>query len=254
MMNLKSRPSDRITRNQAINIRDAAYHALVLGLPLTVHVIVHLNCLDSDLRAQETVSEYLKRAGDWLSTRGVPRTHVWVLEAAPFEEERPFPGAHAHILLHVPEQLISSFKKGARHRRWLAAIGAWAIIMPESLKVVEVDGASPFHMRTYAHNLANLVRYLLKGTELRAAEDLGLAYDPERDDEKSAIRVHRPQGWVRGKRVATSENLTQTARNKYVGKHDPTRTSIPAGLVRASWGSPRWVAVVKSAGGMQWVR
>jgi hypothetical protein len=170
---------------------------------MTIFDTVQLGWLDSDIRPQDALGRYLKQIGDYLDNYGVTRTSVWVLEGPPSEFSNGPVTTHAHILLHVPEPLIPKFREWWRHQRWLKAIGA----QPASWKgidIVRVIGAGRYAKFSYVENIANLVRYILKGVDTSAAREIGINSEPKN------------QTFVRGQRVGISENLNRKARERFL--------------------------------------
>jgi hypothetical protein len=116
--NTRHRWTDHVDGEKAIELVEAARHALIINRPLNLFVTIHFEKaeLSPAWRAQDAVGEWLKRAGQWLGLRGIPNTFLWVLEHAVGT------GLHAHIMLHCPPEYQKAFKQKTK-RSWATKAG-----------------------------------------------------------------------------------------------------------------------------------
>lgn len=186
------RSPNRFSRNlslvQCENLTAAGWHAVDSGTPLNRFISINWSTAGVE-DARAATSGFLKLAGDWLSDRGVRRAYIWVRENNG--------GDHVHILIHVPHNLAQAFSK--RQRGWLKALGAktrQGVIVTEP--VARDYSAAETSPGYYRHNLDNVIRYLLKGANEKAAH----------------FTDHRrkPSGLVSGQRAGVSHDLGKRAR------------------------------------------
>lgn len=189
----RNRP-DRVTtalsEADAGKLLGAAARALQIGLPFNRFTTVHWESagVADGLKA---TGRLLKLMGDWLRSRGRQAAFVWV------REDGPGKGAHVHILLHLPPDLIDAFNR--RQRGWLAACGAqWRGGVLRTRSIGRTYRQALGRGQDYVANLAETVDYVLKGADHRARERFG-------------IRRREDGGAVVGKRCGVSQNLGPTA-------------------------------------------
>lgn len=140
---------------------------------------------------------YMKLARDWLRTQGAPFAYVWVRESGETK------GEHAHILMHVPADLVSPFAR--RERGWRKLIGAKPGLgafhsTPVGRSYRHADVGIQFGER-YEDELDGAIAYLVKGADQQTVKALGLT------------RVEAG-GELWGKRSCTSENIGRAARRR----------------------------------------
>lgn len=187
-------PADRLTtvvsNHDAGKLIEANARALQSGLPFNRFTTVHWESagVQDDLKATRRL---LKSITDWVRTQGRQTGFVWVRENGHGK------GAHVHILLHLPPDLVVAFN--ARQRGWLKACGAkWrrGALKTRSMgrTYQQALGGGP----GYLANLAETVDYVLKGADHRTRERFG-------------IRRSEPGGTVVGKRCGVSQNPGPTA-------------------------------------------
>lgn len=179
--------SEFISRRGATQFAQAALSALEQGHPLNIFLTIHLRAAAIEsAHAQVFITCFFKLAGDWLGAVGhVPRSYVWVLEA-PDDK-----GLHVHILLHVPYDLRSRFRRLCRG--WIGKAGGR--MSDGVLDVQRIRNSAPSaRLGDYLSNgLGGVVKYLLKGSDLGFCKKAGIN--------------HRAQGRIRGKRTGRSQNL-----------------------------------------------
>lgn len=187
--------SDRLSRElsvtQCANLTDAAWHALEIGVPLNRFITINWSTARVEAPRAATAG-FLKRAGDWLADRGLPRAYVWVRENDG--------GDHVHILIHVPSRFARDFSR--RQRGWLLTLGAErrsGVIKTDAVaRDYAAADASPAY---YRQNLDVVIRYLLKGASERAA-----GFTDHR---------RRGTGLIQGQRAGVSHDLGKRAREIY---------------------------------------
>lgn len=189
----RNRP-DRVTtalsEADAGKLLKAKERALQIGLPFNRFITVHWDAagVADDLKA---TGRLLKLIGDWLRSRGRQAAFAWV------REDGPGKGAHVHILLHLPPDLIDAFNR--RQRGWLTACEArWRGGVLKTRSIGRTYRQALAGGQDYLANLAETVDYVLKGADHRARERFG-------------IRRCEDGGAVVGKRCGTSQNLGSAA-------------------------------------------
>lgn len=185
--------SDELAHTHALNIIEAARHALVLGLPLNRHITIHWELAGvPDRDAAAATGSYITLLRDLIRKRGGELAHVWVRENGSGK------GSHVHILAHIP----TSVAFGALHKRWLKNItGRPYVARTISTKRIGWTlAAAQAVTEGYLVNLGEVVAYILKGVSAATGAALGL----ERLE---------PGGCIIGKRCATSQNVGRAARN-----------------------------------------
>ncbi len=176
------RLSEEISPAQVENLVQAAGFAALSGLPLNRHLTIlweQANCVG---RVQDIQGRFLERLRKWLEYRSVVPAFVWV-----FERGRDN-GLHSHIVVHVPAEQLSNFKRMLL--RWIDGDVDAKTVKLTSVRYREGVG--------YLKPVRGLLRYLLKGAARRSTNQLGI--------------IHTPQGLVMGKRAGTSQNLGPLAR------------------------------------------
>ena len=211
--NSRTRWTDYIKAEKALDVLQAAAHAHTIGTPLNYQADIHFECgnLNDIYAPQDAIGAWTKAMGQWLALRGLQATFVW------FREHVTGTGEHVHVLLHIPPEHRKAFKKLAR-TSWLKI----AHMSPDNRAVIKMQKLGPrdYPLRqstekqaTYFNQLVGSLRYRLKGidpdqalpkitgSERPVAELLGI--DPE-DNEP-----------IYGRRVSQSQNITETARKRY---------------------------------------
>ena len=93
---------------KAIELVDAAEHATAIGNPLNVFLTIHFGAakLEGRYRGQDAISRFMRLVGQWLRTKGIQNTFIWVLEhATGTGEHATGTGEHAHVMIHCPPWL-----------------------------------------------------------------------------------------------------------------------------------------------------
>lgn len=183
--------SDTLSLSQCQNVTDAAWFAVTIGSPLNRFITINWTTAGI-ADAHCATARYLKRAGDWLSDQGVPRAYCWVREAVG--------GEHVHILMHVPSAISPAFAK--LQRQWLRSIGAANVQgVLRTRPVARSYSAPETSPDLYRLNLDNVLRYILKGANEKAAH----------------FTDHRRcrSGTVIGRRFSVSTFLNRTARRSW---------------------------------------
>jgi hypothetical protein len=172
-------------------IREAAWAAVRLGVPLNRHITVHWGIAGfCDAEAGPATRALLKLMSDRARARGWRFAFVYAREHDPASGKGP----HVHILAHVPAREAVAFT--ARQRAWLRRVTG----RPYHRGVIHSRPIGPtvatYEARPdlYALNLGAAVAYLVKGASPEAAAALGL-------------RRLEPSGPVTGKRAGRSAFL-----------------------------------------------
>ncbi|GLS01686.1 hypothetical protein GCM10007859_17010 [Brevundimonas denitrificans] len=168
----------------------ATAKALEIGLPFNRFTTVHWDAA-SVADGLKATRRLLKLIGDWMRSRGRLAAFVWV------REDGQGKGAHLHVLLHLPPDLVEAFN--GCQRGWLKACGArWrkGVLKTRSIGRTyrQALGGGP----DYLANLAETVDYVLKGADHGTRERFG-------------IRRGEDGGSVVGKRCGVSQNLGPAA-------------------------------------------
>lgn len=188
--NRAGRVTTGLNGGDAGKLLEAKERALRIGLPFNRFTTVHWDAagVGDDLKA---TGRLLKLIGDWLRSRGRQAAFAWV------REDGPRKGAHVHILLHLPPDLVDAFNR--RQRGWLAACGArWRGGVLKTRSIGRTYRQALGGGQDYLSNLAETVDYVLKGADHRTRERFG-------------IRRCEDGGVVVGKRCGVSQNLGPAA-------------------------------------------
>lgn len=190
--------SNFLVPGKVSNLHQAAFHAMMVGLPLNRFVTIHWERGGLTDRFHVATGRFLKLAQDWLRVRGHQTAFVWV------RENGEPAGEHVHILLHVPPAMARDFSH--RQRGWLKACGVGryrkGVIRSKSVgrsyrhAVVGVQAGE-----CYAGQLARVLGYILKTADAETRRRLGIKYV------ESSSRME-------GKRAGTSQNLGRAARER----------------------------------------
>lgn len=156
-----------------------AYH---LALPLNRFVTVDWESAECVGRMQDIQGRFLERMGKWLRYRNVIPAYLWVIEDGRVK------GLHSHILVHVPSEHLSDFKR---------KVPAW---VDDDIDQSTVDvrrtryGDGPSRLS----GIKGRLRYILKGSDA---------------DVSVLLNVNlKHQGTVVGKRCGTSQCLGAKSR------------------------------------------
>jgi len=176
------------------NLQAATAHADRIGLPFTRMITIHWKRAGLPFAGMaKATGRYLDYLTKALARHGKMTTWAWV------HENGPDKGWHAHILAHVPAELVPMITK--QQRGWLRRITG----EPYRAKVIlsrpiggrlGVEVASP---DLHAVNLAEALGYVLKGAGADAASQFGL-------------KRLEMGGRVIGKRCGVSQNIGPKAR------------------------------------------
>lgn len=196
---------------QAVELVEAAAHAVIAGRPLNRFVSIHLEKGEVLGRAQDHIGVYLRLVGQWLGYRGVPATYLWVLEHAAGT------GLHVHMLLHVPRALWPEYKR--RQKRWLQRAGIApvdGVLDDQRVGPRGMDWQVGAHRRTYKRQLTGLLRYLLKGIDSSAIASIIASERAPGQKVAEALRIDpEPSTAIYGRRCSMSNNIRAKARAAY---------------------------------------
>jgi hypothetical protein len=182
--NSAQRVTRYINRHPAVNIHHATRYSERIGLPLNLFVTINFTCAGcGEDRASELLRKMIgQRFAPWLRRSAgveVAPTYVWTMEAAGGQMA-------AHILIHMPPKLASTFEEMLR--RWLGGLLGADRLDPAVICIRPI------------YNLIGARRYALKGVNPVWAAHLGV----------SPV----DQGVVIGKRSGFSRNLGPKARKR----------------------------------------
>lgn len=110
-------PRMHITLAQLKNNWAAVGHAEQLGLRPSVHLDINFSVgglFDPDQRASGSLRAFLKLARQWIERRGGQTAYIYALENRYSGIGET--GVHAHVLIHVPDNLREDFHR--RKRVW----------------------------------------------------------------------------------------------------------------------------------------
>ena len=149
-----------------------------------------------DEQAPGLIAHFLKMSGGWVRSQQGQFAWLYVRECDP----RSAIGSHVHILVHVPPHLATSF--GRRLRGWIAGATGKRYVKGtiKSRAVGRSSRTFENNHDAYMVNLVQVIAYVLKGAAPEARRVLKLP------------GPYRP-GPVVGKRIGTSQNIGQAARN-----------------------------------------
>jgi hypothetical protein len=195
--NFADRQTDSLSLSQCQNLLSAAAAGLQMGFHWNRWITIDLGKAGIPQEGgAQFIGHYLKQAGDWCRRHGGQISWIYVREAGPLG------GHHVHILVYVAPSLYAQFRRFKLHRRWMEVAGG-----RYSRKVFRsrgVRGTASGRCRDdayYRQNVANIVKYMLKGAGAEACEKLGLA--------------SKPQGTIVGKRMGASQNVGSHARKLF---------------------------------------
>jgi hypothetical protein len=215
--NTRDHPSASLSLVKAVDLGDAAEHAVLIGLPLNVFVTIHFEAaaLRADYRAQDAIGKFLKLAGQWLGTQSVTIAYIWALEHATGT------GEHVHILLHCPPWCRDEFEEKAKGV-WMEKAGMLPKKKrPTGIKIERV-GPRGYHPKThtghdrYDRQLFGVLCYHLKGLDPDCK--------PANDNKRIVIALTsgrllpiQPEhsNAIYGRRCSRSENISAKARDRY---------------------------------------
>jgi hypothetical protein len=180
----------------AENIIQAAGYANQIGVPLNRHLTISWDVAGMPGRVQDAQLEVLQLASKWLSYHGVTPAYVWAIENSPTLHY------HSHIMIHVPDGMTRKFRTMVD--RWVKCVGG----DPRTRGAIRMT-RDKYKRENYHQSIRHLLRYVLKGIDLKAAQLLGI----EPNYEKA--------GNVMGKRCGASQNLGPAARKQHIADRLP---------------------------------
>lgn len=166
-------PSQYLTKQQAIRIKQAAEHACAQNRPLNRHWTIMLKDTQAEQNAQAFIHCITNQTRKWLQRRGKSHAYIWVLENGIAK------GLHIHMLSHIPNGLQISYKRTLKS--WCLKYGVTDI---------KVKGIHyPIYGELHPMNqIYGVVKYISKGINPKYQSDL-------------ADIKPRPQGMVYGRRI-----------------------------------------------------
>lgn len=169
------RTSTHVTASQCRGVIEASKRAYAIGTPFNLHITLSWPFLGiPEEHAAAATGKFISLARDFLRIEGVVLPWIYVQEVGVEL------GSHSHILLHVPDHLITRFHaKWANWRRILRKkFGTPYRQMQGSAKKTRSIGLSNNCYRTtpkaHASNLNKVMSYLLKGAPSHVKIAMGL--------------------------------------------------------------------------------
>lgn len=198
--NSKGRMSDALTGAQVAELVAAADHAAATGLPFTRMITIHWQAAGVTLEAMTAATgRFIGLLAKALARRGSKTAWLWV------HENGDGKGAHCHLLVHVPPDLVPVVQR--LRRQWLRRITGQTFLA----RVVKTDvigrrlGLETGNPALWAENAGKALGYLLKGVTPGA---------PEAAIVMALLGYLEPGGRIIGKRCGTSQNIGRKARNE----------------------------------------
>lgn len=192
--NRADRVSETLTAEQCHKLIAATLFAQSIGLPFNRHWTIHCQMAGIEGReGAQLIGRVLNSAGKAANRNGGQLAAVWVRENGIGK------GEHAHILMHLPRGMGLKNKT----RRWIVAAGG---TYAQGVSKVRSIGGSLLSAEAggehYELNAGNVLAYLLKHGDDRAAELLGLTHCGHR-------------GSITGKRCGSTQNIAEGAQIKH---------------------------------------
>ena len=195
--NRADRETYALTAAQICNLKAAERHAGEIGLPFNRMVTIHWEAAGVPLAGiAKATGRYTDLMAKALARHGCGTAWLWTHENCGPK------GGHAHLLSHVPADLVSRLT--GLQRGWLRRITG----QPYRARVIHSKpiggrlGLEAGNPDLHAINLKGTLGYILKGASPEAASQFGL----ERLE---------PGGLVIGKRCGTSQNIGPAARARW---------------------------------------
>lgn len=215
--NTRDNPSAALSLAKVIDLGEAAEHASKIGCPLNLFVTIHFERakLDPTRRSQDAISTFLRLAGQWLRTKGVQNTFIWIMEHATGT------GEHAHIMLHCPPWYQSAFKDKASGV-WMEKAGMLPKRRERNGILIERVGPRGYHPSfhtghdTYERQLFGALKYHLKAIDPESlpVNDNGLMVVTLPSGRILPIEPEHSNA-IYGRRCSRSQNISAKARVRY---------------------------------------
>lgn len=166
--NRRDRTSHVLTATQCRQLIEAADRALMQERPFNRFITVSWERGGADARDSVLLTgAFIRLAREWMAARDQPLVWAWV------QEWSPRFGAHAHILLHVPDELAPLFR--AYPRRWVTKLISGPYLAGTiKTKLVRRDTRPTAYAPTYEHALLRTVSYMLKAAPAALEGPLGM--------------------------------------------------------------------------------
>lgn len=192
--NRADRESHALTTAQIGNLKAAERHSRLIGLPLTRMLTIHWEAAGQPFRGMaKATGRFLDLLTKWLKRKGRRTAWLWV------HENGDGKGWHAHILAHVPADLVQELT--GKVKGWLSRITGktYRKSVIHSKPIGKRLGVEVTNPSDHAINLEAALAYVLKGASPEAASQF-------------ALERLEPGGRVIGKRCGTSQNIGAKAR------------------------------------------
>ncbi len=162
------RPSTALSYKDCSNLASAAVIAHKIHHPFNRFITTLWERAGIDpFECVKATGRFIKYAGDWMRCHGRKLIWMWV------QERGDWNGAHVHMLLHVPPDLITGFRP--MHMRWVKQIipGKYQ----KGVSQMDTIGSpmAPLHSPDYYRSLLMAkVHYLLKCAPKEFEVQLGM--------------------------------------------------------------------------------
>lgn len=166
--NRHDRTSHALTELQCRQLIEAASAASDRGQPFNRFVTVSWERNGADGRdSVRLTGAFIRLAREWMLARGNRLAWAWV------QEWSPRFGAHAHILMHVPDELAPLFSDYPQ--RWVKKLVVGCYVAGTvKTKQVRHDTRPTAFAPTYRHALLRTVSYMLKAAPATLEGPLGM--------------------------------------------------------------------------------
>lgn len=165
--NSATRTSLLLTADQCRAIIDAAAQAEAVGRPFNRFItIAWQNGGFPAQRCVRATGHFIRLVRDWARRHGYRLVWAWTQESS---HKR---GAHVHVLLHVPNRLVSQFRR--MPLAWVKRVlGRYESGVLNTQRIRGSSTGGPMSA-TYRENLDRKIRYMLKASSEATASQFGL--------------------------------------------------------------------------------
>lgn len=198
--NKRDRTSWQLSGHDCRKVIGACQAAWAAGTPMSRFITLAWGKASIDAgESVKATGAFIKLAREWVSARGYPMPWAWV------QERGNCFGQHAHILLHIPQELEPLFR--VMPRRWVKHIlGGHYVAKTLNCQRLAPAYSSSINPRLYEAVLSGKLHYMLKAAPLALESKLNMT-----------DRGHKPWGQsclVIGKRAAVWQSWKQWAKRQ----------------------------------------
>lgn len=166
--NRRDRVIWELTARQCHSVTDATLQAWRDGLPMSRFITIAWGLAGIDAEASVSATgAFIDKAREWMRHHGHAMPWVWV------QEHGDTFGQHAHILLHVPDELSDLFRP--MPRRWVRSVLGGRYVA-RAVDTQKIRGAASAGSNAWQYEAALLgkVHYMLKCAPAQLEHELGL--------------------------------------------------------------------------------